>query len=73
MVKAVYRAGYGCGEASTDLASVCLELAAWNMSHYRGWRIGMTGNVCGNGKDGEHLEASMPENILFCWNHTAAG
>jgi hypothetical protein len=27
-VKAVYRAGYGCGEAPADLASACLELAA---------------------------------------------
>jgi hypothetical protein len=24
----------------------------------------MTGNVRGSGKDGEHLEASMPENVL---------
>jgi hypothetical protein len=68
-VKAVYRAGYGCGEAGdpygapADLASACLELAAWNMSRYRGRRIGMTGNVRGSGKDGEHLEASMPENV----------
>jgi hypothetical protein len=23
----------------------------------------MTGNIRGNGKDGEHLEASMPENM----------
>jgi hypothetical protein len=46
-----------------DLASACLELAAWNMSRYRGRRIGMTGNVRGNGKDGEHLEMSMPENV----------
>ncbi|MDR2434213.1 MAG: hypothetical protein LBD47_06570 [Treponema sp.] len=62
-VKAVYRAGYACGEAPPDLASACLELAAWNMSRYRGRRIGMTGNVRGNGKDWEHLEASMPENV----------
>jgi hypothetical protein len=62
-VKAVYRAGYGCGEAPADLASACLELAAWNTSRYRGRRIGMTGNVRGSGKDGEHLEASMPENV----------
>jgi hypothetical protein len=33
------------------------------MSRYRGRRIGMTGNVRGNGKDGEHLEVSMPENV----------
>jgi hypothetical protein len=69
VVKAVYMAGYACGEAGdpygvpADLASACLELAAWNMTRYRGRRIGMTGNVRGNGKDGEHLEASMPENV----------
>jgi hypothetical protein len=62
-VKVVYRAGYACGEVPADLASACLELAAWNMSRYRGRRIGMTGNVRGSGKDGEHLEASMPENV----------
>ncbi|GHV81840.1 hypothetical protein AGMMS49991_03980 [Spirochaetia bacterium] len=68
-VKAVYRAGYGCGEAPPDLASACLELAAWNMSRYRGRRIGIVGNVRGagfvarGGVDGEHLEASMPENV----------
>jgi hypothetical protein len=68
-IKAVYRAGYACGEAGgpygvpADLASACLELAAWNMSRYRGRRIGMTGNVRGSGKEGEHLEASMPENV----------
>jgi hypothetical protein len=58
-----YLAGYVPGKAPADLASACLELAAWNMSRYRGRRIGMTGNVRGNGKDGEHLEASMPENV----------
>ena len=44
-VKAVYRAGYASGEAPADLASACLELAAWNMSRYRGRRIGVIGNV----------------------------
>jgi hypothetical protein len=58
-----YLAGYAPGKAPADLASACLELAAWNMSRYRGRRIGMTGNVRGSGKDGEHLEASMPENV----------
>jgi hypothetical protein len=58
-----YLAGYSTGKAPADLASACLELAAWNMSRYRGRRIGMTGNVRGNGKDGEHLETSMPENV----------
>jgi hypothetical protein len=58
-----YLAGYAPGKAPADLASACLELAAWNMSRYRGRRIGMTGNIRGNGKDGEHLETSMPENV----------
>jgi hypothetical protein len=62
-IKARYLAGYSTGKAPPDLASACLELAAWNMSRYRGWRIGMTGNVRGSGKDGEHLELSMPENV----------
>jgi hypothetical protein len=62
-VKAAYRAGYIPGKAPPDLASACLELAAWNMARYRGRRIGMTGSVRGSGKDGEHLEASMPENV----------
>jgi hypothetical protein len=62
-VKAVYRAGYFPGKVPADLASACLELAAWNMSRYRGRRIGMTGNVRGGGRDGEHLESSIPENV----------
>jgi hypothetical protein len=62
-LKAVYRAGYRPGKAPPGLASACLELAAWNMSRYRGRRIGMTGNVRGSGKDGEHLEMAMPENV----------
>ena len=61
--KSVYRAGYTSGKAPADLASACLELAAWNMARYRGRRIGMTGNVRGSGKDGEHMETSMPENV----------
>jgi hypothetical protein len=61
--KAVYRAGYRPGKAPADLASACLELAAWNMARYRGRRIGMTGNVRGSGKDGEHFETAMPENV----------
>jgi hypothetical protein len=63
VIRAVYWAGYGPGEAPPDLASACLELAAWNMTRYRGRRIGMTGNVRGSGKEGEHLETSMPENV----------
>jgi hypothetical protein len=62
-IKVRYLAGYSTGKAPPDLASACLELAAWNMSRYRGRRIGMTGNVRGSGKDGEHLEMSMPENV----------
>jgi hypothetical protein len=62
-VKTVYRAGYASGKAPPDLASACLELAAWNMTRYRGRRIGMTGAIRGSGKDGEHLETSMPENV----------
>ncbi|MDR0629000.1 MAG: hypothetical protein LBG24_05070 [Treponema sp.] len=68
-LKVHYRAGYVPGKAPADLASACLELAVWNMARYRGtpprsgFFIGMTGNVRGSGKDGEHLEASMPENV----------
>jgi hypothetical protein len=62
-LKVHYRAGYSIGKAPPDLASACLELAAWNMARYRGRRIGMTGNIRGSDKDGEHLEASMPENV----------
>jgi uncharacterized phiE125 gp8 family phage protein len=53
-VKVKYRGGYGLGEVPPDLACACLELAAWNMSRYRGRRIGMTG---------ECLETVMPENV----------
>jgi hypothetical protein len=62
-VRVRYAAGYVPGEAPADLASACLELAAWNMARYRGRRVGMAGNVRGGGKDGEHLESSMPENV----------
>jgi len=62
-VKVIYWAGYRVGNAPADLASACLELAAWNMNRYKGRRIGMTGNVRGKGKDGEHFEMSMPENV----------
>jgi hypothetical protein len=63
ILKVRYWAGYACGEVPPDLGSACLELAAWNMSRYRGRRIGMTGAVRGSGKDGENLETSMPENV----------
>jgi hypothetical protein len=55
-IKVRYVAGYSTGKAPADLASACLELAAWNMNRYRGRRIGMTGK-------GEQFEASMPENV----------
>ena len=64
VIKTVYWAGYQLDKVPADLASACLELAAWNMNRYRGRRIGMTGNVRGNGKDGEHFELSTPENVL---------
>jgi DNA-binding NarL/FixJ family response regulator len=62
-IRVRYLAGYVPGKAPADLASACLELAAWNMARYKGRRIGLTGNVRGSGKDGEHLETSMPENV----------
>ena len=62
-IKVVYSAGYSDKKVPPDLASACLELAAWNMNRYRGRRIGMTGNVRGGGKDGEHFEMSLPENV----------
>jgi hypothetical protein len=46
-----------------DLSAACLELASWSMNRYKGRRVGMTGNVRGGGKDGEHFEMSMPENV----------
>jgi hypothetical protein len=62
-IRVRYLAGYSTGRAPPDLASACLELAAWNMSRYQGRRIGITGAVRGKGQGGEHLEASMPENV----------
>ena len=62
-LKVVYKAGYSRGKVPTDLAAACLELASWNMSRYKGRRIGMTGNVRSGGKDGEHLELAMPVNV----------
>jgi hypothetical protein len=51
------------------LAAACLELASWNMNRYRGRRVGMTGNIKGAGKEGEHFEMSM-EISVFYLNHT---
>jgi hypothetical protein len=62
-IRAVYWAGYSHNNIPLDLASACMELAVWNMNRYRGRRIGMTGSVRGGGKDGEHFEMSMPENV----------
>jgi len=61
--RVIYRAGYDIGDVPADLKAACLELAAWNMNRYRGRRIGMTGNIKGAGKEGEHFEMSMPENV----------
>jgi uncharacterized phiE125 gp8 family phage protein len=58
-LRVLYRAGYAAGRVPADLGSACLELAAWNLNRYRGRRIGMMGN----GKGGEQLETSMPENV----------
>jgi uncharacterized phiE125 gp8 family phage protein len=58
-LRVLYRAGYAAGRIPADLASACLELAAWSLNRYRGRRIGMIGN----GKGGEQLETSMPENV----------
>jgi hypothetical protein len=62
-VKVIYWAGYPVGKIPVDLASACMELAAWNLNRYRGRRIGITGNIRGAGKEGEHFEMSMPENV----------
>ena len=62
-IKVVYWAGYSMGLIPADLSAACLELASWNMNRYRGRRIGMTGNIRGTGKEGEHFEMSIPENV----------
>jgi len=62
-IKTVYWAGYQNGKVPADLASACMELAVWNMNRYKGRRIGMTGSIRGSGRDGEHFEMSMPENV----------
>jgi hypothetical protein len=56
----VYTAGYSFRKVPQDLAATYPELASWNMSCYRGQRVGMTGNVRGSGKDGEHFELTIP-------------
>lgn len=62
-MKIIYIAGFNRGKAPPDLKTACLELATWNMSRYKGRRVGMTGNIRGSGRDGEHFELSMPENV----------
>ena len=62
-VKVVFWAGYGREIIPDDLRAACFELALWNFNRYRGRRIGMTGNIKDNGKEGEHFEMSMPENV----------
>ena len=62
-VKVVYSAGYKAGNVPSDLAAACMELASWNLGRYKGRRVGMTGNVRGSGRDGEHFEMAMPENV----------
>jgi hypothetical protein len=62
-LKVVYWAGYSNGLVPPDLTSACLELASWNMNRYRGRRIGLTGSIRGGGREGEHFEMSMPENV----------
>jgi hypothetical protein len=61
-IRVQYLAGYSTGKAPGDLASACLELAAWNMSRYRGRRIGVTGVLRGR-TAGEEMERSLPENV----------
>jgi len=62
-VKVAHQAGYSIGNVPPDLSSACLELASWNFNRYKAHRIGITGNIRGSGKDGEHFETSMPENV----------
>ena len=50
-------------DVPADLGAACMELAVWNFNRYKGRRVGMTGNIFGAGKEGEHFEWSMPENV----------
>ncbi|MDR0473617.1 MAG: hypothetical protein LBH43_08120 [Treponema sp.] len=62
-IKVIYWAGYSINKIPADLSAACLELASWNLNRYKGRRVGMTGNIRGAGKEGEHFEMSMPENV----------
>ena len=62
-VKVIYWAGYGKDIIPDDLRAACFELASWNFNRYRGRRVGLMGNIKGSGKEGEHFEMSMPENV----------
>jgi len=62
-IKVIYNSGYLCADVPSDLKAACLELASWNMSRYKGRRVGMSGNIKGAGVQGEHFEMSMPENV----------
>jgi len=62
-VKIIYWAGYSKQNIPDDLRAACMELASWNFNRYRGKRVGMTGNIKGAGKEGEHYELCMPENV----------
>jgi len=62
-IKVIYNSGYLCADVPADLQAACLELASWNMSRYKGRRIGMSGNIKGAGVQGEHFEMSIPENV----------
>jgi hypothetical protein len=64
-VEVMYYAGYAREDIPPDVAQACLELAAWNMNRYKGRHIGMTANVRGRGREGEHFEGFMPENVRF--------
>jgi hypothetical protein len=52
-LRAIYEAGYAANAVPADLVAACLELASWNLTRYKGRRIGLTGNIRGNGRDGE--------------------
>jgi len=64
-INLIYVAGYPVEKMPGDLEAACLEYASWNFNRYKGRRIGMTGNIKGSGKDGEHFEMSMPESVKY--------